>query len=87
MNLFKKKYVQCSIFLILFISFCPGLFAQNASGLQGKWVLIPDESTALSYYNTINLDIQQENTTLRIVQKWNQNSLKLIQSNCPPMAK
>ncbi|HEY5390737.1 MAG TPA: GxGYxYP domain-containing protein [Hanamia sp.] len=70
MNLFKKKYVQYSIFLIIFIIFCPGLFAQNASGLQGKWVLIPDESTALSYYNTINLDIQQENATLTIVQKW-----------------
>ncbi|MEO9143984.1 MAG: GxGYxYP domain-containing protein [Ginsengibacter sp.] len=70
MNSLKKKYVPYCLFLIIYIISCPGLFAQNASGLQGKWTLIPDESAPLSYYNTINLDIQQSNASLTIVQKW-----------------
>ena len=70
MNSIKKKYVPCSLFVILFMTFGSCLFAQNNLGITGKWALIPDESTPLSYYNTINLDILQANTSLTIVQKW-----------------
>lgn len=70
MNSIKKKHIPCSLFLILFMTFCSCLFAQNNLGITGKWALVPDESTPLSYYNTINLDIQQSNTSLTIVQKW-----------------
>lgn len=70
MNSVKNKYLQYCIFLIVCIISCPNLFAQNASKLKGKWSLIPDESTPLSYYKTMNLDIHQEGSFLTIVQKW-----------------
>ena len=70
----KKVCVQCCFFLaLLFISGLP-VNAQKASrdslGFSGQWQLIPDESTDVTFYNTISMRIAASPSHVTIVRKW-----------------
>lgn len=66
----RKVYQKMVILLILLMATTLKVFAVDTLGLKGEWTLIPDESAPISYYNTISLDIQQKDSSLTIVQKW-----------------
>lgn len=66
----RKVYQKTAILLTLLIAITLKVFAGDTLGLRGEWTLVPDESTPVSYYNTISLDIQQKDSSLTVVQKW-----------------
>ncbi|MBX6360745.1 MAG: hypothetical protein IRZ03_11770 [Acidobacterium ailaaui] len=66
----KKVYQEAAILLVLLMATILKVFAVDTAGLRGEWTLIRDESTPISYYNTVNLEVQQKDSSLTIVQKW-----------------
>lgn len=57
----------------VFLIFCllPALtFSQGDPQFEGKWILIPEESSEIGLYRTLSLEIQQKGTTVILIQKW-----------------
>ena len=74
----KWRYLCC--LLLMTVPFCNS-WGQNSSAIDGVWQLIPDESTAISYYNTISLNIEQGLSGIKIVQKWESSHSKVDSFN------
>lgn len=66
----RKTCQKFMIILFLLMTATFNVFALDTVGFGGEWTLIPDESTPISYYNTIGLNFQQDGNFLTIVQKW-----------------
>jgi hypothetical protein len=66
----RRVYQKAVILLMVLSAAALNVFAADTLGLRGEWTLIPDESKPISYYNSISLDIQQRDSSLTIVQKW-----------------
>ncbi len=61
-NIFNKAMI-----IILFAASC---FSQDIGGMYGKWELVPQSSSEIALYNNLNIDIQQDASSITIIQKW-----------------
>lgn len=70
----KTHCVKGFLFLLLaLVSAIPLRAQQNAAdslGLSGEWQLIPDESTEVTFYQTISMKVDVSPTTVTLVRKW-----------------
>lgn len=63
--------VNCLSRCLVCVLFVP-VFAlgQGNPGFNGKWALIPEKSTEIDLYATVSLEIQQDASTVTIIQAW-----------------
>lgn len=64
---FEIRYL---LYLLLMLLPFSNAWSQDSSNISGIWQLIPDESSPISLYKTINLRVKQTNSRVEIVQTW-----------------
>ncbi len=57
-----------SLVCVLFVPVL--VLGQGDLGFNGKWTLIPEKSTEIDLYATLSLEIQQDTSTVTIIQTW-----------------
>lgn len=62
-----RYYISFMIVMLLL----PELgISKGDPGFSGKWILIPEESSEISLYRTLSIEIQQSGSTVIITQTW-----------------
>ncbi len=65
----KPTFPGILLFLFVLSSIATG-FGQTEQNILGKWTLLPDKSSSIGLYKSLNVEIQQKGDKLTIIQQW-----------------
>lgn len=58
------------ILSLFFVFFSTLAISQSISNFNGQWVVLPEKSSEIGLYGTLTIDLQTEDQTVTIIQKW-----------------
>jgi len=66
----KMKTIHISIMCALLLLISLSLAAQDHNSLHGNWTLVPQKSSEIDLYGTLQLDFQLNADEIRLIQQW-----------------